>query len=198
MIKKQKYIENWNSRMFLHVDDDENPITLADAFIMPNFEMHKSIKRIGSYSDSFEKLIDKFIKYDRTSIMLIRGVPGIGKSTITSWIADKYKDDKSILILRFRDWNKDELEKGFLNAICKKLDCKNEDLENKVLGLDGFDEMKALNLREKLLNEFVNDIKDLENFKCIITSRTNYISSKNFDIALELSPFNYRQIRIFY
>ncbi len=38
--KKQDYIKNWNSRLFLHVNNDENPITLSDAFIMPDFELH--------------------------------------------------------------------------------------------------------------------------------------------------------------
>ena len=39
--KKQDYIKTWNSRMFLHIDDKENPLTLADAFIMPDYIMHK-------------------------------------------------------------------------------------------------------------------------------------------------------------
>jgi len=43
--KKQKYIENWSSRLFLHQDKDERPITLADAFIMPDYRIYKSIKR---------------------------------------------------------------------------------------------------------------------------------------------------------
>ena len=45
--KKQEYIKNWNGRMFLHADNEENPITLAEAFIMPDYEIHKSIEGMG-------------------------------------------------------------------------------------------------------------------------------------------------------
>lgn len=44
---KRDYIKNWNSRLFLHQNNDENPITLADAFIMPNYVIHKAISRIS-------------------------------------------------------------------------------------------------------------------------------------------------------
>lgn len=151
--KKQKYIENWNNRLFLHVDNDENPITLADAFIMPDFKMHRSVERIGfSSDDTLDKIIEKFVKYNKTSTMLITGVPGIGKSSITSCIANEYKDNDDIMILRFRDWESEELENGLLKAICKTLNCEKRDLENKIIVLDGFDEMKTLDVREKLVN----------------------------------------------
>ena len=137
---------------------------------MPDFETYKSIKRIGfSSDDTLDKIIEKFIKYDKTSIMLITGVPGIGKSSITSWIANEYKDNDGVIILRFRDWESEELENGLLKAICNTLDCKKNDLEAKSLILDGFDEIKALEIKDNLFNAFENDINDFENFKCIIT-----------------------------
>lgn len=197
--KKQDYIKIWNSRLFLHTDNDERPLTLADAFIMPDFEMHKSIKRIGfSSDDSFDKVIDKFISYDKTSTMLITGVPGIGKSTITSWIANMYEDDESVIILKFRDLNKKEIEEGILYAICNKLSCESEDIENKVIVLDGFDEIKVLDIRNKLLHNFFDDIKDFINFKCIITSRPAYIEIKHFQNVLEIQEFDIKKVEIFY
>lgn len=189
--KKQDYIKNWNSRLFLHLDNDERPITLADAFIMPDFEMYKKIKRIGfSDSDTLDQIIEKFVKYDRTSTMLITGVPGIGKSTITSWIANQYRCDDKVIILRFRDWEREELEKGLLRAICNTLECKKNDLEKKILVLDGFDEIKALDIRDYLLNDFFSTIKDCENLKCIITSRPAYINSFDFQNTLVLKEFD--------
>ena len=135
--KKQDYINNWNSRLFLHLDNDENPIMLADAFIIPDFVMHNSIKRIGfSDEDTMEQILEKFIQYTRTSTMLITGVPGMGKTTITSWLANKYETDDNIVILRFRDWEREELNQGLLKAIIKILECKKKDLENRVLILD--------------------------------------------------------------
>lgn len=197
--KKQKYIENWNSRLFLHQDNDERPITLSDAFIMPDYRINKSIKRIDFLKDdTLDKIIEKFVKYKKTSTMLITGVPGIGKSTITSWLANKNRDDNKYIILRFRDWESLELENGLLKAICNTLECKKKELENKIVILDGFDEIKLLNLREKLLDDFANDIKDFENLKFIITSRPTYINSRNFDNNFELCPFDCNQIILFY
>lgn len=130
--------------------------------------------------------------------MLITGVPGIGKTSFTSWLANEYKDDDRVIVLRFRDWKKKELEKGLLNAICNKFCCENEDLEDRILILDGFDEMKALDIRERLLNDFASDIKDFENFKCIITSRPAYIKSSYFQVVIKLSEFDEKKIAEFY
>lgn len=197
--KKQKYIENWNSRLFLHINNDEKPLTLADAFIVPDCVKHKLIKGIDvSESDKLDIVIKKFINYKKTSTMLLAGVPGIGKSSITSWIANKYKDEDSVIILRFRDWKKKELEEGLLNAIYNKFCCGIEDLENTILILDGFDEMKALDIRERLLNDFVNDIKDLDNFKCIITSRPAYVNADHFQVVIQISEFDEKEIDNFY
>ena len=197
--KKEDYIKNWNNRLFLHIDD-KNPITLADAFIMPDFEMDKSIKRIGfSDNDTLDQIIEKFVGFDRTSTLLITGVPGIGKSSLTAWIADKYKDDDRVIVLRFRDWKKSLfLKNSLLDIICDKLDCEEKDLDNKVLILDGFDEMKALNIRDRLLNEFFANINDFDNFKCIITSRSGYIIDlSQFDNVLELKKFDIKRVEDF-
>lgn len=197
--KKQKYIENWNSRLFLHVDNKENPLTLADAFIMPDCSYRITLGKIKfSNKDTLGDFVYKFVKYERSSNMLITGVPGIGKSTITSWIANQYKDDEKCIILRFRDWESKELKRGLLKSICNTLKCKKQDLENKVLVIDGFDEMKALDIRERVLNAFLNDIKDFENFKCIITSRPAYIDSACFQNRIELLAFNVERIKRFY
>lgn len=44
--KKDDYIQNWKSRLFLH-HDDKKPITLANAFIMPDCIIHSSLDCIG-------------------------------------------------------------------------------------------------------------------------------------------------------
>jgi len=197
--KKGDYIKNWNSRLFLHIDNDENPLTLADTFITPDYKIHKQIKRIRfSKEDALDNVIDKFIKYDRTSTMLITGVPGIGKSSITSWIANRYKDDDRVLILRFRDWKYIILEKNLLELICKKFECEEENLDNKILVLDGFDEMKSLIIQKDMLDTLFDSIKDFDNFKCIITSRPAYIDSTRFENVVELQQFNIDKVDRFY
>lgn len=189
--KKQDYIKNWKSRLFLHQDNDERLLTLADAFIMPDFKLEQSVNRIGFVvNDTLDKVIEKFIQYDKTSTMLITGVPGIGKSSVTSWIADRYADNDNVIILRFRDWEIDELEKGLLKAIYNTLKCNRKNLERRILVLDGFDEMKSLAIREWILNSLINDIKDFDNFKCIITSRPAYINTFCFQNVLDLKAFD--------
>ncbi len=196
--KKQDYIKIWNSRLFLHTDNEENPITLADAFIMPSCRILKSNRYIKCLDDdALDEIIDKFVKYNKSSTMLITGVPGIGKSSITSWIANKYRQDDNCIILRFRDWDSEELERGILKSIYNTLECKKRDLENKVVILDGYDEMKSLNIQKKLLVTFFSDIKDFENFKCIITSRPAYINSDKFENILILKEFDIIRVENF-
>ena len=69
--------------------------------------------------DSLTEAIEKFIQYDKTSNLLITGSPGIGKTSIISWIANKYQDDEDIIILRFRDWSNKDLEKGGIISLCE-------------------------------------------------------------------------------
>ena len=198
--KKRDYIRNWNSRMFLHADNDENPLTLSDAFIVPDFWLFRNTAGMGiNRKDPFDKIIETFVEYDRTSSMLIIGEPGIGKSTTISWIADKYRDDERVVILRFRDWEREDLERGLLKAICNTLECRKNALECAILVLDGFDEMKSLDIRHNVLNDFLTDIKDFENFKCIITSRPAYIDTQcSMDAMIALQAFGIDKVDIFY
>lgn len=196
--KKQDYIKNWNSRLFLHLDNKENPLTLADTFIMPDY-IYKRVDDLEyDKDDTLDKVIDNYVLYDKTSTMFIIGAPGMGKSSITSWIANRYKENDQVIILRFRDWKRDELENGLLLAICNTLNCKQNDLEAKLLIIDGFDEIKLLDKRMRLLNTFYNDIKDFENLKCIITSRPGYVNTQNFQNIIQLESFDIIKIKKFY
>lgn len=197
--KKLHYIDIWNSRLFLHLDNDERPLTLSDAFIVPDYRNHEPIEGIEfSKNDTLDDVIDEFINYDRTSTMLITGVPGIGKTSIVARIANNYKNDDNVIILRFRDWEIEELGTGLLKAIYNTLECKKKDLDNKVLILDGFDEIKALDIRDRLLINFFYNIDDLQNFKCIITSRPHYINYNYFENVFEVQKFDVKKITDFY
>ena len=198
--KKQDYIDNWNSRLFLHLDNEERAITLADAFIMPEFDYCMRFGMIEfSDDDNMEDIIGKFLNYNRTSAMLILGDPGIGKTSITSWIANKYENNSDIIdiiIIRFRDWESEELEKGLWKAIYNTLGCEKKDLKDKILIIDGYDEIK--NTKRLLLNKFFNSLLDFNNFKLIITSRVSYISEEYFHYAFKLLPFNIERMERFY
>lgn len=195
--KKKIYCDMWNQSMFLQHKDPGRIVRLRDAFVVPNYHIHEH--KIGhNEDDTLESFIDKFIDYQGRSTMLITGVPGIGKSSIVSWIANKYKEDDRVIILRFRDWDKEDLEYGILNAVKKTLECNKMDLNYKTFILDGFDEIKSLENREKLLQDFLNVILDFDLFKCIITSRPHYIQTIRFDNHIELAPFDPTKIGEFY
>ena len=89
-------------------------------------------------------------------------------------------------------------ENRLLKTICITLQCGKKELENKILILDGFDEIKAVNSRESLLNGLFNDVLDLDDLKIIITSRTDYIKLQGFDFVFELQPFGIAEIKRFY
>lgn len=197
--KKEDYIINWKSRLFLHKGNYERSLTLEDTFIIPSFMLYEKKESIGfNDNETLDSFINKFVNFDQTSTMLIVGAPGIGKSSIISWIANKYKKNDEVIILRFRDWKKGDLENGLLYAICKSLGCEIENLENKILVLDGLDEMKALDIRGGVMGEFYKEIKDLNNYKCIITSRPGYISSFYFENVLSIQNFDIDKIKVFY
>lgn len=197
--KKQKYIENWNSPMFLHIDNEDNPITLADAFIMPDYILYRDGYKIDYRLDTkLSKVIHNVINYRRSTTLLIQGVPGMGKSSVVSWISNKYKENDNIIILRFRNWEYKDLKCGLLEAISNTLKCEKADIENKIVVLDGFDEIKSVSNRSSLLNSFLNDILDYENLKVIITSRFDYLEERDFKNVVNLKPFDIIRICKFY
>ncbi len=197
--KKQDYIDNWNSRLFLHIDNDERPLTLADAFIMPDYNYRiQTRNKIFLDKDTMDEIIKKFIKYKSAVSMLITGVPGIGKTSIVSWIANKHKENNNVIILKFRDWERDELNCGLLKAICNTLNCFKWDLNNKIIVLDGFDEIKYLDNGDNLLKNFMNDFLDFRKIKIIVTSRKDYIDENLFQHVLELIPFQINKVKQFY
>ena len=71
-------------------------------------------------------------------------------------------------------------------------------LENKILVLDGFDEIKLVSKRKNLVKEFLNDSLDFDNLKIIVTSRHNYLNTYDFQIHFEILPFSILQIQEFY
>lgn len=197
--KKDDYIRIWNGKLFLSNDGEANPQTLKNAFVVPDYILHRAVESIGfTETDSLEQIIKKFIEYEHSADMLIMGAPGIGKSSISAWIADKYAMDDRIIILRFRDWDQEDFQESLLKTICEALNCKKRDLEGKILILEGFDEIKILDRKNELLYNFCNEVNDFDDLKYIITSRPNYIDEQSFYNVLELKVFDIERIKIFY
>ena len=201
--KKADYLAKWNQRLFLHRRKNDSNFTLANTFIAPSYSYEDSINNFNIQGeiiedkhkiiqDDLEKTIVTFIEEGRT--LLLQGQPGIGKTSIVCFLAWKYKDNPDVIILRFRDWDEEEwkdLDHKLLKNIKIKLNCSNKDLKGKILILDGFDEIKYSVSDYNLMREFLLDIKEIENFKVIITSRINYIRDYwNFQYVITLLPFD--------
>ena len=132
-------------------------------------------------NDLKDLLIEYTVDNDDKKMLLILGQAGIGKSTLITWIMANLLEKKdNIYVYQFSsdleniDWQGNDI----LNDIFKMLRLRYDELENKVLILDGFDEIHASNGRERILNQIYHSLKEMNYLKqmsLIITCRKNYI-----------------------
>lgn len=195
---KQYYLNKWKARLFLHTREGDKPLTLENTFISPEYKYYKEKENDNLYNDLEDKL-KSFIKENGENILSIFGVPGMGKTSIVAYLANTYSNNNKFIFLKFKSLN--DYIKGnrrLLKGICELLGCLERDLKKHVLVLDGFDELKTDYNKQELLRTFFLDIKDIIEFKVIITSRINYIDnsllkgmSKN---SIELIQYSERKI----
>ena len=138
-------------------------------------------------------------------MLLILGQPGIGKSTLITWIAANFSDRfDDILVYKFAsdlanmDWKNDRIYSRLLDELGFSYD----DLKEKTLILDGFDEVSINNSRKGILDSLYEDWiydKRTTNFSLIITCRVNYIEELEWVKCkyITLQPWNERQIKSF-
>ena len=210
--RTEEYREKWTENMFLNdfdEDDEEAGVNI------PLCELYQPTfyTRNGK-----EKRLDKCTqgKNKKSRMLLILGQPGMGKSTMITWFLDGYQKKtndarKEILVYRFTDidinWSfeineEKNSETNIDNAILECLNMKKEDLNGKILILDGFDEVEAGNNRVAILNRLYNAwaadsrIKD---FSLLVTCRENYIEdlSRLSFPYITLQPWNEEQIEKF-
>ncbi len=208
--RTQEYADKWNANMFLNNFDewDENAgvnIKLSDVYLdehLPHFIYGEN----RNESKELKKFLTQYIeKSNENKMLLILGQPGIGKSTLITWITanfNKRLDD--ILVYQFAsdfkdiEWDKHDVSKSIL----KNLDLSSDDLNGKVLILDGYDEINISGDRKELLDQFywslVKDI-NIRNFSLIITCRVNYIEKvKRVKCKyIILRPWDEEQIKSF-
>lgn len=213
--RTEEYSRKWKENMFLNdFDEDDDTagvnILLKDLYQLPYYRLRDNEKDIPELEQRLDRCTQTMDRKRRT--LLILGQPGIGKSTLITWFADHYQkkggiDKKEILVYRFTDFNidwniyKKEKRKSIDSAILKSLNMQKEDLNEKILILDGFDEV-MVNNRAEILNQLYNAWSEdahIKNFSLLITCRENYIEnlSELYFPYIILQPWNRQQIEEF-
>lgn len=209
----QEYAGKWEANMFLNDFDkrDENAginVKLREVYLeehLPHYIWYKNNE--NEPSTDLKELLSEYIDEKRDSKMfLILGQPGIGKSTLITWIvANLCERIDDILVYRFAsdlrnvDWKDGRIS----NKVLEELGLSHSDLNGKTLIIDGFDEVniesnRRRDILDSLYGDWINN-KTIENFSLIITCRENYVSQ--FAILnckyITLKPWDETQIRSF-
>lgn len=189
--RTEEYSSKWNENMFLNDfdEDDDNAgvnIRLSELYQLPFYRLKENKKDISELQQRMERCTNTTERKRR--MLLILGQPGMGKSTLITWFADQYKkkqdqNKRELLVYRFIDFNIDWSfngngeRKSVDSAILESLNMEKEDLNGKILILDGFDEVAVSN-RTAVLNQLYNawtadaHIKD---FALLVTCRENLL-----------------------
>ncbi len=188
--RAKEYADKWDKNVFLNDfnEEDENAgvnIKLRDIYkevCLPHYIWETNTKQ----SDKLRNLLTKYIiNNNEKKMLLILGQAGIGKSTLITWMmANLVEKGDNIYVYQFASdlKNINWLGDNILCKILKTLRLGYDELENKTLILDGFDEIYVTGDREKILsklNQELADIKVLKRFSLIITCRENYVYKVN-------------------
>lgn len=212
--RTQEYADKWDANMFLNnfSKRDEHAgvnVKLSEVYLDEQLPHYIWRENKGELSDLKNLLSEYIDESNANKMLLILGHPGIGKSTLITWITANLIDDiDRIFVYSFSkdlngiDWqslnNEDIFEK-----ILSTLNLTYDSLYGKTLILDGFDEVNIGDFGFTILKQLYSKlIKNCSWYKVsiIITCRVNYI----YDIYkaeydyITLQPWDEAQIRNFY
>lgn len=209
--RTSEYADKWFENMFLNDFEqrDESAgknIKLKDVY-MKKYLPHYIWKNNRRKSLDLDRLLDEYVcNHEKNKMLLILGQPGVGKSTLITWIINNLVENKEqVLVYQFAsdlkdiEWNNVEY---LVSEILKRISLSYRDLDDKTLIIDGFDEIDISNRRCEILNHLYQKIVKENGISCftlIITCRENYIHSFD-DIQcnyIVLEPWNEQQIQNF-
>lgn len=184
--RTQEYAKKWDANMFLNDFDkrDENAgvnIKLSEVYLEEHLP-HYIWGENKTPSKDLKLLLTEYI-YEKkeNQMLLILGQPGIGKSTLITWITANFTDKADdIMVYKFAsdlkkiDWKNDRISERIL----EKLGFTYDNLNGKTLILDGYDEISISEKRKHILDCLYSDLiysKKIKKFSLIITCRVNYI-----------------------
>ena len=196
--QKKEFIEKWNDTLFLHKDQTsgKKPIKLCSLYEMPSFTLN-NVKK-----SNIDVTFLEFLQNEQKRLLTILGNPGLGKSSLMCYFADKYYKYSNFIFIKLHELDTDKARNSLIEAITDFLGCRNRDLRNKVLFLDGYDELRVDNHHYELCLQLISEIYSIPGLKVAISSRLNYIDlnkekyQSDFAMAdtIELKPFNKDQM----
>lgn len=208
--RAEEYAGKWDKNVFLNDfnEEDENAginIKLREIYVeecLPYYIWKNNTKSSNKLRNLLTRRINEF---NNEKMLLILGQPGIGKSTLITWIMANFAEKKDkFLVYQFAsdlgnvNWQGNHI----LNEILNVLNLDGDNLENKVLILDGFDEICINRDREKILNILYRELKQtfwMKKFILIITCRENYVEKSGLGEIeyITLQAWDEEQIRSF-
>lgn len=208
--RTQEYADKWNANMFLNDFDkrDENAgvnVKLSEVYLDEHLPHYIWGENKNERSDLKDLLEEYIYMHNENKMLLILGQPGIGKSTLITWITANFTDRlDDILVYRFAsdlkdiDWHKTRLA----HRILEELGFEYNDLSGKTVILDGLDEVSIDNRRD-ILDELYGNLifeNHIKKFSLVITCRENYVKERERvkGTYIILQPWDEAQIRSFH
>lgn len=185
--RTKEYADKWDKNVFLNnynERDEDAGVNVKLSQIYLKELLPSYIWKTNAYPRyDMEGLLREYVIDQKDKkMLLILGQPGIGKSTLITWLTANFKEQQdNIYVYQFATdlKNVNWQEKDILNEILKVLRLTYDELENKTIILDGFDEIGVSEGREQILNRLYQELEVtncLKSFSLLITCRENYVS----------------------
>lgn len=147
--RTQEYADKWNANMFLNNFNkrDENAgvnVKLSEVYLDKHLPHYIWGENKTEGSDLKDLLSEYIYEHNENKMLLILGQPGVGKSTLITWITANFTNvADDILVYQFASdlknikWQDGRISNKLIENLCLNYD----DLAGKTLILDGFDEV---------------------------------------------------------
>ena len=193
------YADSFANSLFLHKNASNTKVNLKNLFVIQKYRTI-SWDKIGDVEKDLAEYLSNFINNDNeTAFLFVEGDAGCGKSSLVSYLSYHYENngdlkkkvfgEKHLLTIRLRDIKAEkiresgELIQGILDYLqIKSLAELENEYQNAVILLDGFDELCIIESLTSNAEHFLYDLMALENYKMIITTRPKYIRIQQLDI----------------
>lgn len=188
----KEYAGKWEEELFLHKGKG---LRLCDLYL----PLYGSIN--SGRPNNVESIVNDFLVEEEKNALILLGNPGLGKSSLYSKYAYFLQNEKKVVFIRFLDLETSIAQKSLLDAITDCLGCKTRDLQNTILFIDGYDELRVDGMHYRLCLDFISLLRQ-KKIKAVISSRQNYINlnKKEFErdytnaMVVDLAPFSNDQI----